>query len=95
MQIFMVHIYNRFLNVTLCYQRPQYPLDIHLNVTIVVVFVMIRLILRRVLLLSAWSAVLLLLARSLIRNSDDVTIPNKLDNARVMDKQDQGRQKVG
>ena len=91
----MVHIYNRFLNVTLCYQRPQYPLDIHRNVTIEGVFVMKRLILRRVLLLAAWSAVLLLFTRSLIRNSDNVTISNKLDNAQVTDKQDQGRQKVG
>ena len=91
----MVHIYNRFLNVTLCYQRPQYPLDIHRNVTIVVVFIMMRLNLRRVLLMAACSAVLLFLMRSLIRNTDNVTISNKLDNAQVMDKQDQGRQKVG
>ena len=95
MQIFMVHIYNRFLNVTLCYQRPQYPLDIHRNVTIVVVFIMMRLNLRRVLLMAACSAVLLFLMRSLIRNTDNVTISNKLDNAQVTDKQDQGRQKVG
>ena len=45
--------------------------------------------------MAACSAVLLFLMRSLIRNTDNVTISNKLDNAQVMEKQDQGRQKVG
>ena len=51
---------------------------------------MIRLALRRLLLLAAWSAVLLLLTRPLIRNTDNVTIHNKHEDAQVMDKLDQG-----
>ena len=52
---------------------------------------MIRLALRRLLLLAAWSAALLLLTRPLIRNTDNVTIHNKHEDAQVMDKLDQGR----
>ena len=44
---------------------------------------MIRLALRRLLLLAAWSAVLLLLTRPLIRNTDNVTINNKHEDAQV------------
>ena len=50
---------------------------------------MIRLALRRLLLLAAWSAVLLLLTRPLIRNTDNVS-NNKHEDAQVMDKLDQG-----
>ena len=56
---------------------------------------MIRLALRRLLLLAAWSAVLLLLTRPLIKNTDNVTVNNKPDDAQaqaqVMAKLDQGR----
>ena len=67
------------------------PLNICCNVTIGVELIMIRLALRRLLLLAAWSAVLLLLTRPLIRNTDNVTIHNKHEDAQVMDKLDQGR----